>query len=87
MLCVQVLITHQVSWVWSSANGGMCNQTTVQRQTLLGGGDEVLTCASGCTGDIGVMDYSCTDFNEPIWSNGERSYTYDSKGVDVFEGL
>ena len=72
--------------MWSSANGGMCNQTAVQHQTLLGG-DEVLTCASGCTGDIGVMDYSCTDFNEPNWSNGERSYTYDSKGVDVFEGL
>ena len=84
---MQVRITHQISWARDRIEGGPnCDSETIRSQVLLGGNLNRLSCREGCVGDIGSMDYYCTDYSERNnWSTGKGSYEYDTRGVERFE--
>ena len=83
----QVEISHRIAWRRSSSSAFGCDSSTISSMLLIGGGSGVLTCRVGCSGNVGTMQYYCTDFSDSEdWSTGERSYTYTfASGVTYFE--
>ena len=54
----------------------MCDSTTVNTDTLIGGYD--LTCQYGCSGTISSLKYLCTEFSlDDVWSLGSNEIMYD----------
>ena len=78
------MITHRIAWRRNSAEGGNCNAHTTAAGTLLGGG--TLDCRSGCEGNIGSLQYQCTDFSvTDNWSAGQGSNEINLTSVVSFE--
>lgn len=80
---LQIEITHRISY--SRTYG--CDDTQIAMRSLLGGPSDYLTCTLGCVGNVGTMQFYCTDFSvEDNWSVGERSYSYSTTGgITYFE--
>lgn len=88
LICLQIQVTHHISWTRTSNEGGDCDRTVIGFRRLLGQSVGILSCREGCKGDIGTMDYFCTDFSfEEDWSVGRRSYLYKTNGVENFVAL
>ena len=83
----QVEISHRIAWRRTFSSSLHCDSSTISSMTLLGSPFDYLTCRVGCTGNLGTMQYFCTDFSDSEdWSAGERSYTYTfGSGVTYFE--
>ena len=78
------MITHRIAWRRNSTEGDSCDAHTTAARTLLGGG--TLACRSGCSGNIGSLQYQCADFSvTDNWSAGQGSNEINLTSVVSFE--
>ena len=78
------MVTHRIAWRRDSTAGGDCDANTTATGTLLGEG--TLVCRSGCSGNIGTLQYQCTDFSvTDNWSAGQGSNEMNLTSVVSFE--
>ncbi len=69
-LCIQIEITHRMSWRRSAY---YCDQNTINNRQLIGGG--YLYCSRGCRWYLGSLSFYCTDYSvAEDWSSGERTW-------------
>ena len=67
---------------WSS-NG--CTDNDIGATRFFGLGS--LTCASGCSGTVGTLQFYCTDFDAvEDWITGDYTYSYNiGTSISTFE--
>ena len=66
----------------------MCTAEDKNTDALFRSGPDVLQCDVGCFGDIGSLEFFCTDFSLlEDWVTGGRSTTYNIGSTDYFEVL
>ncbi|KAH3836208.1 hypothetical protein DPMN_109578 [Dreissena polymorpha] len=60
---------------WRKSHGYPYNDTTIRNGTLIGG--DSMTCFSGCSGNVGSLQFVCTDYNDnEDWATGRNTITY-----------
>ncbi|KAK3612246.1 hypothetical protein CHS0354_039528 [Potamilus streckersoni] len=81
----KILITFRISWRRSyEYTNIVCNDNTIRDQNLIGVSD-YMTCLKSCQGNIGSVQFYCTDYSEQEdWTSGKKSFTYTSN-FDKFE--
>lgn len=75
----QVRIDFRTSWQRDTADGGLCDDSDIANEDLLGP-SAAWDCLSGNCGQtaIGTMQYVCTSFSvENNWSHGGRSIEFN----------
>ena len=78
------MVTHRIAWRRDTRQGGNCDANTTAAGTLIGMG--TLACRSGCSGEIGSLQYQCTDFSvDDNWSAGQGSNEMNLTSVVNFE--
>ena len=72
------MITHRMAWALGTAGSAACTTAAIGDTTTLHGSPSSLACQSGCSGNVGTLQYYCTNVDTTDnWESGERTYSYD----------
>ena len=76
------MVTHRIAWRRGTA---FCDASTVAAGTLIGLGG-FFACTVGCSGNLGSVQFQCTDFSvDEDWSDGQGTNEVTLIGVANFE--
>ena len=81
---MQIVVTHRIAWRrgWP---GTFCDASTVSAGTLIGPSGS-FACDVGCSGNLGSVQFQCTDFSvDEDWSDGQGTNEVTLIGVANFE--
>ncbi|XP_052280448.1 sushi, von Willebrand factor type A, EGF and pentraxin domain-containing protein 1-like [Dreissena polymorpha] len=78
-----IKVHFRISWRRSYSSHYYCDDTIISNRTLIG--TDSMTCFSGCTGNVGSLQFLCTDYNtgNDDWTTGRNTITY-TPGVTAF---
>lgn len=73
---MQIEISHRIGFRSSFENDSYeCTTADLGTTRLYDSRSDDLECRSGCSGDVGSMDFYCVDFDViEDWTAGERTY-------------
>ncbi|KAH3836216.1 hypothetical protein DPMN_109587 [Dreissena polymorpha] len=71
-----IKVHFRISWRRSYSSHYYCDDTIISNRTLIG--TDSMTCFSGCTGNVGSLQFLCTDYNtgNDDWTTGRNTITY-----------
>ena len=76
------MVTHRIAW---HSDWAFCNASTVAAGTLIGPTGNI-ACTVGCSGNLGSVQFQCTDFSvSEDWSAGQGTNEVTLSGVANFE--
>ena len=76
------MVTHRIAWQRGTA---FCDASTVSAGTLIGRSG-YFSCTVGCSGNLGSVQFQCTDFSvSEDWSAGQGTNEVTLSGVANFE--
>ena len=82
LIVMQIVVTHRIAW---RRGWFFCNASTVSAGTLIGQAGS-FACTVGCSGDLGSVQFQCTDFSvDEDWSAGQGTNEVTLSGVANFE--